>query len=348
LKDYFSILGIKPGADPQDVRRAFKELAFQYHPDRNPHNPSAEEKFKEIAEAYAYLSGNQELLEAVRESPRSAKVNQALGDIYDDIFGIDMSRWTPPGKDLYQGVDLTLKEAFFGVDKKFTIWREVVCSDCNGRGAPLHAKAPTCTFCFGRGAIRVDHRTVKTDKICPKCHGTGRLPSEICNGCRGRGVKPAKEKVGVSIPARVRSGQEVRVPGLGSLAARSERPGDLVLQVFVKPEERFTFDGPDLLCQVSVSFAQAEEGGPLKVATVGGEAEIDLPRGVASGSVFRLKGMGLGGDQLIRVFVKPSLISETPPELSQARLSAPDERALAVTSVRRSSLWSKIKNLLFG
>src|SRR4030095_121708 len=331
-KDYFAILGIKPGADPQEIKRVFKELAFQYHPDRNPHNPNAEEKFKEIAEAYAYLSGNQELLEAVRESPRSRKVDQALADIYDDIFGIDITQWTPPGKDIYQGVELSLKEAFFGADKKFTIWREVVCSDCGGRGAPSHAKAPTCTFCFGRGAIRVDHRTVKAEKICPKCHGTGRLPQEICRGCRGRGVVPAKEKIGVTIPPRVRSGQEVRVQGFGSLAARSERPGDLVLQIFVKRDERFTFDGPDLLCEVSVSSARAEEGGPFRVLTVGGEAEIDLPRGVVSGSVFRLQGMGLGGDQLVRVFVEPSSTLKLAPGASHTRLSVPEERVLAVTS----------------
>src|SRR5262245_23889499 len=119
-KDYHEVLGLSPGADPQQIKRAFKELAFQYHPDRNPHNPRAEEKFKEVAEAYAYLSGNRELFEAMREAPaHSKKARQVFSDIYDEIFGIDMDQWTPPGKDIYQGVELSLEEAFFGGTRKF-------------------------------------------------------------------------------------------------------------------------------------------------------------------------------------------------------------------------------------
>jgi molecular chaperone DnaJ len=346
-KDYHEILGISPGADPQQIKRAFKELAFQFHPDRNPHNPSAEEKFKEVAEAYAYLSGNRELFEAMREAPaRSKKARQVFADIYDEIFGIDMDQWTPPGKDIYQGVDLSLEEAFFGVTKKFTIWREVLCGECEGSGAPPGVKSPTCTFCFGRGAITVNYKTVKADKPCPKCHGVGRIPQESCHVCRGKGVVPVKERVSVSIPPRVFSGQEVRIPGLGSLAARSLNPGNLVLQIFLKLHERFTFDGPHILCEVPVDFWMAEQGGPLKVPTVGGEAMVELPAGVQTGTVFRLAGLGLGGDEIIRIRVlKPSESSATSAPFLEGSPS-PKSRALSVR--RGGSFWSKIKKILFG
>jgi molecular chaperone DnaJ len=323
-KDYYAVLGVSSSASPQEIKRAFKELAFQFHPDRNPHNPTAEEKFKEVAEAYAYLSGNQELLNAVRASQTtSAGIASTLSDIFDELFGVEIERWTPPGKDIYQMIELTLPEAFRGTSKHLKLWRESICPDCKGRGAPARVGSPTCTYCFGRGAITVSHRQEKIDKQCPRCYGLGRVPSDLCRHCRGKGVIPKQEKAKVKIPPRVQQGQEVRLKGMGSLNSRSINPGDLVLKVSIQPHESFTFDGPNILCEVPVSFSQAEKGGMIQVPTLVGKNHIELPAQSSSGTTLRLAGLGLGGDQYIRLRLVPS--TKSPP-----------------------SFWSRLKRILLG
>jgi len=325
-KDYYAILAVKPGGDLQEIKRAFKELAFQHHPDRNPHNPKAEEKFKAVAEAYAFLSGNQELFRAFQEPHVSSrKVEERFADIFDEIFEIDFERWTPPGKDLYEMVELSLEEAYRGTRRRLNLWREFLCEDCGGKGAAPQSPSRTCSYCFGHGNIRVTEHGVAYEKQCPKCRGVGRIAKEPCRKCRGRGVIPKKEKISVDVPPKVQQGQEIRYAGLGSLAARGLKPGDLVLQVSIQAHDFFTFDGPHILCEVPVDFLRASQGGTIEIPTLDGIRTLALPENVRAGGKLRLVGLGLGGDQVVHVRVlKPS-----PP-------SSP------------LSFWSKIKRFLMG
>ncbi|MFO1520250.1 MAG: J domain-containing protein [bacterium] len=333
LKDYHAVLGVKRDADAQEIKQAFKEMAFQFHPDRNPHNPRAEEKFKEIAEAYAFLSGNQELYYAL-QTPETAsnQGDKTYYDIFDELFGIDFDQWTPPGKDIYQPVELTLEEAFLGRRKKFTVWRELICEACKGKGTATGEVPPTCSYCFGRGNIAISEHGVRFDKQCPKCRGLGRLPRKACPKCRARGLVPKKEKLEVELPPKLRQGQEIRYKGLGSLAARARAPGDLIVQVSIVPHSFFTFDGPHVLCEVSVTFLEAREGATVKVPTLQGAVSIPLAPGTRNGAVQRLPGLGLGGDQFIRIRV-----SEPEESFQQKLLPGSVEPGVS------QSLWSKIK-----
>jgi molecular chaperone DnaJ len=217
-KNYHAILGENPGPITK-ISSGPYELAFQYHPDRNPHNPKAEEKFKQVAEAYAFLSGNHELLRAVQAPSATArKVEENFSDIFDEIFGIDFDRWTPPGKDLYEMVEISLEEAYRGLTRKLGLWQEHLCRDCGGKGS-VSGPSRTCSYCFGRGNIQVTEHGVSFDKQCPKCRGLGRIPKDPCRKCRGMGVIPKKETVIVAIPPKVHQGQEIRYPGQGSMAA---------------------------------------------------------------------------------------------------------------------------------
>ncbi len=307
VSKHLEILGLQVGAKPDDIKKAFRELAFQYHPDRNPGSKGAEDQFKKIAEAYAYLTDNSELLNAIH-SPQatSSKNTQFYSDIFDDLFGVQTQTTVQKGKDAYQVAELTLKEAFIGKKETFVYWRELRCDKCLGMGAAPGKKTPTCSYCFGLGNIKTAQRWEKVDKKCPKCLGLGRIPQDPCKKCRGKGLVPHQEKFHFSIPPKVIHGQELRVPEKGSFAPRAPSAGDLVIQVYLKAEKPFTFDGPNVLCEVSISPEKATQGGSLVVPTLMGDREIELVPGQKGEAVYSIKGYGLGGDQFVIVQVKNS------------------------------------------
>jgi molecular chaperone DnaJ len=252
-------------------------------------------------------------------------VEEKFADIFDEIFGIHFDQWTPPGKDIYESIEVSLEEAYHGLTRKLSVWREYLCPDCRGKGS-MSGPSRTCSYCFGRGNIQVTEHGVSFDKQCPKCRGLGRIPKDPCRRCKARGVIPKKETVVITIPSRVKNGQQIRYPAQGSLAARGSHPGDLIAQICILPHEFFTFDGAHVLCEVPVNFLKAREGGIIEIPTLEGIKTWMLPAGVSSGEVLNLPGLGLGGDQKVRIRVF---------ETKNALLPA-------------QSLWSKIKRILLG
>jgi molecular chaperone DnaJ len=309
-RNYLEVLGLPQDALPEDVKKAFKILAFQYHPDRNPHNAPAEEKFIQVLEAYSYLSGNWEAYQALKAPKKTASIPiEQVEDIYQILFDIELAPAPTRAKVLRTGVTIKGEDAFRGADIPFTVERYDWCSACDGTGADKGARRFTCTFCFGEG--EVDSTSAPEGRReCPKCNGRGFLSSEACLTCRGRGVSLRKTKLTLFIPPKISPGSVLTIPGEGHEFERGKR-GMVEVAVSMKEDSRFSFDGKDVICETSVSIGDAALGGEVMVPTLNGPRPAQIPPGTQSGQVLRLKGMGLGGDQFIRVWVKtPTPTSE--------------------------------------
>lgn len=303
FKNYYEVLGVQENASSQELKQAFRELAFKFHPDRNPHNPHAEEKFKEIAQAYALLSGNQEMFLAL-ETPQTStrEASRFVSDIFGDIFGFDPDTWKAKGKDLYQVLSITLEEAYHGCQKIILLSRERFCEACQGHGNAPGSSAQVCSYCFGLGKIVTELRATEVEKRCPKCLGLGKLSQNPCSSCKGRGVLLHPEKLKLQIPPKVRHAQEICFSGLGSLAQKSEQSGNLILQIQIQDHKSFTFDGAHVLCEVFVNSEREKNKGEVLVPTLEGNKKIQVPEGFQSGESICLKGLGLGGDERVRIY----------------------------------------------
>ncbi len=295
-------LGLTDTAGMEDIKSAFKRLAFQYHPDRNPHNVWAEEKFREVLESYSYLSGNQEALKALHGAPRDGSVAaEATQDIFKILFEMDAKPLGLVTAHLHHRLFLNLEEAFLGGDKKIQIERYDLCPECLGAAIAPGAKTFTCTYCFGEGYLETE--SARGPHECPKCNGRGFLSSSGCVACRARGRILKKIKLKITIPVRAQQRQRWVVSGEGHEYEFGKR-GDLHLEIQLNPHARFTFDGKDIMCEITVELGDAALGGEVRVPTLAGFRKLSLPPGTQSGQVHVLKGYGLGGDQLIRVWVK--------------------------------------------
>ena len=310
-KNYFEILGLSPEANEVEIKKAFKELAFQYHPDRNPRNAWAEERFKEVVEAYSYLTGNLEAYRALTIKKVETQVHFNWDqDIFQELFDLDLNPISKAsGESLEIPLPLTLEEAFAGVDKKIKFERAEICRTCQGRGVEAGAKVFTCTYCFGEGSLSSQKPGVGRVE-CPKCNGRGFISSRGCTQCRARGRIFKKVEVKAKIPPKVSEGSLIRIAGEGN-PLNAQLRGDLVLRVKLAKHPVFTFDGKDIICEVKVELSDATLGTAIRVPTLRGEQAFQIPAGAQSGQVFRLKAMGLGGDQFIRIHVKtPLALSE--------------------------------------
>ncbi len=295
-------LGLTAVASMDDIKAAFKRLAFQYHPDRNPHNVWAEEKFREVLESYSYLSGNQEALKALHTSPReSSAAAEATQDIFKILFEMEAKPVGLVMAHLHQKLYLDLEEAFFGGEKKIQIERYDLCSECLGAAIAPGAKTFTCTYCFGEGVLETP--SGQNSLECPKCNGRGFLSSSGCLPCRARGRILKKTKIKVIVPGRAQQQQRLVISGAGHEYDLGKR-GDLYLEIQWNPHARFTFDGKDIMCEITVELGDAALGGEVKVPTLAGFRKLSLSPGTQSGQIHVLKGYGLGGDQLVRVWVK--------------------------------------------
>ncbi len=342
-RDYYEVLGVSKSASEDEIKKAFRKMARKYHPDVNRDNPEAEEKFKEVNEAYEVLS-NQERRAQYDQFGHAAFDGSGGGggfggaggfsDIFDMFFGGQSGfgfggRQAGPekGSDLRYDMEITFEQAAFGVETEIQIPRTEDCKVCNGTGAAPGTHPETCPQCKGSGHVRMVQNTpfgqMVNQRVCDRCRGEGKIVHSPCKECSGRGKVKAKRKIKVKIPGGVDHGSRLRVAHEGEAGMRGGPPGDLYVYIFVKQHKLFTREGTDVICEVPISFVQASLGDEIEVPTLDGKVSLKVPEGTQSGTVFRLKERGIPylrghgrGDQHVRVKVlTPQKLNERQREI---------------------------------
>ncbi|HEY1151042.1 MAG TPA: molecular chaperone DnaJ [Pseudoduganella sp.] len=312
-RDFYEILGVAKNSSEDDIKKAYRKLAMKYHPDRNPDNKEAEEKFKEVKEAYEMLT-NPEKREAYdRYGHAGVDPNMggmggggfggfgdAFGDIFGDIFGGGGGRRSA-GPQVYRGADLrynleiTLEQAAHGFDTTIRVPSWDKCDTCHGSGAKPGTSPTTCSTCGGHGQVRMQQGFFSIQQTCPKCHGTGKIIPEPCPSCSGAGRIKRNKTLEVKIPVGIDNGMRIRSTGNGEPGTNGGPPGDLYVEIHIKPHPVFQREGDDLHCEMPISFAKAALGGEIEVPTLDGKVTFTVPEGTQSGKTFRLKGKGIKG-----------------------------------------------------
>jgi len=371
-RDYYEVLGVARGASPEDLKRAYRKLAVQYHPDKNPGNKEAEEKFKTLSEAYEVLSdakkrqmydqfGHAGLGGAGAgsggEGFGGAPFNDIFGDIFGDLFGGGGARGGRggrrrsggrPGSDLRTTLDITFEEAAFGVEKVIAVPRSVGCETCGSTGAKPGTKVDDCSQCQGRGEVMFQQGFFAVSRPCPKCNGAGQTIANPCGSCHGSGQTKKRSQIEVKIPGGVDTGQRLKLTGEGEAGERGGPPGDLYVVINVLAHDFFTREEFDVICDVPIPFTQAALGTELEVPTLEGKVQMKIPAGTQSHKIFRLKGKGLprlgsygNGDQLVRVVV------ETPTGLNAEQkelLRKFEQVGSSSSNPMHDSFFEKVKN----
>ena len=329
-RDYYELLGIVRSAGEDEVKKAYRKLALQYHPDRNPGDKQAEERFKEVSEAYQVLSDPQKRAQydkfghaAFGDNGPGFDFNSGFEDIFGDIFGEFFGgagarrRSESRGEDLRYNLTLSFEEAVSGVEKKIKIPRHGPCDMCRGTGAKAGTSPQTCPSCRGRGQVSFQQGFFSVSRSCSQCHGQGTFISDPCTICGGAGRVRKMHTLSVKIPAGVDNGSRLKLRGEGETAPARGIPGDLYVVIQVEPHPIFTRENLDILCDVPISFVQAALGAEIDVPTLDGKIKMKIPSGTQSGKVFRIKGKGVKdvhgyeqGDQHVLVLV------ETPTHLT--------------------------------
>lgn len=341
--DYYETLGVSRGASDKELKSAFRKKAMQFHPDRNPDNPEAEAKFKEINEAYEVLKDEQKRAAYDRYGHAAFEqggmghgfgneFGSSMSDIFEDIFGEMMggggrrSRGRERGADLRFNMEITLEEAFHGKSADIEVPTSVTCKTCSGSGAKPGTNPKPCPTCGGIGKVRASQGFFTVERTCPTCHGRGEIIEDPCETCGGVGRVTENRKLSVSIPAGIEDGTRIRLSGEGEAGLRGGPSGDLYIFLTQKPHDLFQRDGADIFCRVPISMTTAILGGQFEVPTVdGGKTRVRIPEGTQSGKQFRLRGKGMPvlrsqqfGDMYIQVDVEtPSHLSKRQKELIQ-------------------------------
>jgi molecular chaperone DnaJ len=304
-RDYYGILGVPPEASDVDIKKAFRSLAMQYHPDKNHGNKEAEERFKEINEAYAVLSDPDKRAHFDRfgVAPGGAGAggfDAGFGSLFEDIFenflgggGRGRRSRAARGEDLQYELKISLEEAAAGLETKVQIPRLETCGTCNGSGAEAGTRKTTCETCGGRGEVRMSHGILTVARPCPRCHGEGQLNKSPCKDCRGEGRQRAERLLSVKIPAGIDDGMQLRLSGEGSGGVNGGPPGDLYVLVRLREHPLFARDGSDLYCDLPVSFVHLALGAELDVPVLGGSARLKVPAGSQPQQLLRLRGKGM-------------------------------------------------------
>ncbi len=315
-RDYYEVLGLSKGATDDEIKKAYRRLAKQYHPDMNPGDKVAENKFKEVNEAYDVLGDPDKKAKYDQYGHAAFDPSSGFGDggfgggfgfdgfdisdIFSNIFGGGSSRrqnGPVRGEDIRYRLTLSFEEAVFGCKKEISYQRVQKCPECSGSGAAKGTSAKTCPDCQGRGQVKVQQRTpfgvMQSTTTCSKCRGTGKIIETPCKNCRGSGFVKASKKLEVSIPAGIDDGQGVVLRGEGCDGRNGGSAGDLVITVNVRPHAFFEREGSDIYCDIPVTYADMALGAKITVPTIDGTETIDIPEGTQTGTTFTLKGKGV-------------------------------------------------------
>lgn len=375
-RDYYEILGVQKNTSKEDIKKAYRKLAMQFHPDKNPGNAEAEAKFKEASEAAEVLLD--ETKKARYDQFGHAGMNGGaggfggggggfqggdfgdFGDIFGDIFG-DMlggrggrrggggrRSQGRPGDDLQMALDLSFTDAAFGCEKTISLTKNIKCDTCDGSGAKPGSSPTTCDYCHGHGEVRRQQGFFTVSSTCPKCNGTGQMIKDPCGSCNGQGKKKKKVDLQVKVPAGIDQGQRLKLSNEGDAGTNGGPNGDLYVVINIKQHEIFERDEFDVHCTVPISFSKAALGAEMEVPTLSGKVALKIPAGTQSGVKMRLKGKGIKrlggygeGDQIVTIHVEtPTKITSEQKELFQ-RLSELDESSNPMSR----GFFDKVKDL---
>ena len=367
-RDYYEVLGVSKGASEDELKKAYRKLAKENHPDLHPGDKECEARFKEINEAYEVLSDSDKRAKYDQFGHAAFDPNQGFGggfggfegfggfgDIFGDIFGgfggFGGGGRNPnaprKGDNLRATVNIKFEEAAFGVKKEVFVAKVEQCPDCKGTGCAEGTTAEVCPDCKGTGSVKTTQRTpfgmVQSTGQCPKCKGRGKIIHTPCKSCRGVGSVRRQHKVTVSVPAGIDDGQTISLRGQGNAGINGGPAGDLLITVLVQPHARFERDGASILLEQEVSFAQAALGSEIEVPTLDGKVKLNIPEGTQPGSVFRLKGKGVPylrangrGDQFVTVKVA------VPKNMSSAQKEALRQYASAMgETIEQKNIFGK-------
>ena len=349
-RDYYEVLGVSKGASEDEIKKAYKKLARKYHPDMNPGDKEAEEKFKEVNEANEVLSNPEKKAKYDQFGFAGVDPNYGagqggyggaggfdfgdLGDIFGSFFGGGFGgggRRNPNapqrGESIRASLSVDFTEAAFGCEKSITIDRSEQCPTCKGKGCAPGTTPEVCTQCHGTGTVTQAQRTpfgmMQSQTVCPKCRGKGQIIHQPCPDCRGAGAVRKRRTIQVNIPAGIDNGQTISLRGQGHSGKNGGPAGDLLITVMVRPHEIFRRDGTAVFCEAPITFTQAVLGGTLEIPTIDGKVKYDIPEGTQTGTVFRLRGKGIPvlngrgrGDQYVTVNI------ETPRNLNREQKEA--------------------------
>jgi len=325
-RDYYDVLGVSQDASADDIKKAFRKLAHSHHPDKNPGDKAAEDRFKEIGEAYAILSDAQKREAYDRFGTAGVSggrqgfgdFDAGFGSIFDDILegffggrGGSAARGMHRGADLRYNLEIKFEEAATGTEKEIVVPRLETCATCRGSGAKPGTQATVCKTCRGSGQVRFSQGFLTVSQTCGRCRGEGRIVEHPCATCRGLGQSRTERTLTVKVPGGVETGTRLKLSGEGEAGVRGGPAGDLYVVIGVQEHPIFTRQGDDICCEVPVSFTQAALGAQIEIPTITERATIKLPPGTQTGTEFRLRGKGFPnvrgygqGDLLVRVFVE--------------------------------------------
>jgi molecular chaperone DnaJ len=369
-RDYYEVLGVQKGASDDEIKKAFRKMSKKYHPDLNPGNKEAEEKFKEVNEAYQVLSDSDKKSKYDQFGHAGVDPNFGagggyggagfdFGDIFGDIFGgfgggFGGGRRNGPrrGNDIRRVIDISFEEAAFGCTKKMNIQTQEKCEECGGTGAKKGTTVTTCSHCSGTGRVKTQQRTIlgymTTETTCPQCNGEGKIIKEPCRECRGTGAVRRNKTIEVQIPSGIDDNQTIQLSGKGEAGSKGGPNGDLLITVRVRPHDIFQRRGNDVFINMPISFVEAALGANVKVPTIdGGCVELTIPEGTQAGTRFRMKGKGIPylrsksrGDQYVTVEI------EIPRNLTQKQKELLKDFDEDKNYKQKKNWYDKIKNFM--
>lgn len=376
-RDLYEVLGVARTASKEEIKKAYRKLAMQHHPDKNPGNKESESLFKEASHAADVLLDDNKRKMYEQFGHDGAQMGGGpggfggaggfsgdfgdLGDIFGDIFGDILGGQrgggrrrggrtrAQAGEDLQTELIVTFEEAAFGCEKELHIARSIVCGECHGSGAKKGSGPVTCDMCHGHGEIRRQQGFFTIAQPCPKCHGNGQIIKDVCESCSGRGRNKKKEKLSVKVPAGIDEGQRLKLSGQGDSGIHGGPAGDLYVLIHIEEHEFFKRDEYDVHCEVPITFSQAALGTDIEVPTLGGRVSVKIPEGTQSGQKMKLRNKGITklggygfGDQIIFIHVEtPTKLSKEQRELF-ARLS---ELEQSTTNPMTKGFFEKVKEL---